>query len=433
MMGMDKVLWTEGILLSQQHFQCWDDFYNKEQRFRFSTLSPDCWGISRLEIVESALAQGEFILETVEAVMPNGHIVEYHRRMDEPMALQIKASSDQRIKIYLSLPFNQSATGISGYPTGEYLCAWKADYKHINDIYDQKRVREVGVGRLRPQLLQSGDLLDYHQYMQIAELEKIADKQYQLVRDYIPPTFFINTVPILTDQLKAIIELLRQKADEVAKIQKQQDNYKDYIYLLALRRSLSMCWHYYHSGKSHPKELYQGLYTILANLQDDIDYTEDLQYMHEDLRTVFHKLFERLQRVIMARKITPADTVMLKQVSEVLHISSQLEIHADNHFYIAVQGQAENAQWPEIFAKQIKIDSRERVTDLIASATSGVDIKRVTQHIAGLPAQPNTVYFYLIPDIQKWEYIKQSRNIALYIPREYKHFNINLICIKSTR
>ena len=65
-----KVVWNEGMLLTPQHFQQWDNYYEELLSSRVSSLAPYEWGVLDLQINREAVLNGNFQIVTARAVFP---------------------------------------------------------------------------------------------------------------------------------------------------------------------------------------------------------------------------------------------------------------------------------------------------------------------------------------------------------------------------
>ena len=71
-----KVVWSEGMLLTPQHFQQWDRHYEGLIADRFRTHDPFAWGITELDIDHDGLGNGRFTLLKCIVVMSDGLVVQ---------------------------------------------------------------------------------------------------------------------------------------------------------------------------------------------------------------------------------------------------------------------------------------------------------------------------------------------------------------------
>ncbi|WP_431094987.1 type VI secretion system baseplate subunit TssK [Polaromonas aquatica] len=68
----DSVQWIEGMLLSPQHFQQSDVYWQEQLRYRLSCVAPDFWGLSLLQLDMVKLKAGIVAIKRLECIMPDG-------------------------------------------------------------------------------------------------------------------------------------------------------------------------------------------------------------------------------------------------------------------------------------------------------------------------------------------------------------------------
>jgi len=63
-----KPIWTEGLFLSQHHFQAQDLYHELLLRDRIAAIRRFDWGVLELEVDDRLLQAGQFRLRRLEAV-----------------------------------------------------------------------------------------------------------------------------------------------------------------------------------------------------------------------------------------------------------------------------------------------------------------------------------------------------------------------------
>ena len=79
-----KPLWSEGVLVSQHHFQAQDRYHELLVRDRIASIRRFDWGILELEVDERLLQAGQFRLQHLTAVWPDGLLVRCGARSEVP-------------------------------------------------------------------------------------------------------------------------------------------------------------------------------------------------------------------------------------------------------------------------------------------------------------------------------------------------------------
>ncbi|RDS79923.1 hypothetical protein DWU98_15910 [Dyella monticola] len=73
----EAVSWSEGMLLSPQHFQQNDIYWNALLRHQMSVLQPYYWGVLSLSVKREALGRKSVEIESLRCVMHDGLVIEY--------------------------------------------------------------------------------------------------------------------------------------------------------------------------------------------------------------------------------------------------------------------------------------------------------------------------------------------------------------------
>ena len=102
-----KVLWSEGLFLTQHHFQQFDAFHEQDRSFLIRALLPFAWGASHLAIDSEAVTNRMFNLTEFEGVMPDGTTVRAPAVDDAPPPRsfdELFAPTEKVLSVYLALP-----------------------------------------------------------------------------------------------------------------------------------------------------------------------------------------------------------------------------------------------------------------------------------------------------------------------------------------
>ena len=114
-----ELLWHEGMLLLPQHFQQQATRQDLVLNWRVGSVVRDAWGIISIDIDQSAIIHGLLRVEHIEAVMPDGFIVQYPGEHYDPLELDLSPYMGELrsapSRIYLVLPkISNEAAGTQG-------------------------------------------------------------------------------------------------------------------------------------------------------------------------------------------------------------------------------------------------------------------------------------------------------------------------------
>src|SRR5262245_49542570 len=106
-MRAKKLVWTEGLFISQHHLQQLDRYHEQLVHDRFSAFYPYSWGITELEIDERALSTGSFRLARLTGILPDGTPVLLGDSLDDtvpPRPLEAALTAQTRtLDVYVGL------------------------------------------------------------------------------------------------------------------------------------------------------------------------------------------------------------------------------------------------------------------------------------------------------------------------------------------
>src|SRR5512135_1714666 len=107
MTRLEKVLWSEGLFLTPQHFQQWDRYYEEFVSYRLRSLTTFAWGAEEVEFSTEALPNGVVELLRCRAVLPDGIPVMIPDVDPPPPSRNFTADfppSTDRLNVHLAIP-----------------------------------------------------------------------------------------------------------------------------------------------------------------------------------------------------------------------------------------------------------------------------------------------------------------------------------------
>lgn len=147
----EAVSWSEGMLLSPQHFQQNDIYWHALLRHHVAVAQPDFWGVIELAIDATQLAKGRLVVERLRGVMDDGLLVEYPG-FYAPQALELDLSGHDwsarpQVTVHLRVPVRGRGAASDIGDMQRYTTergALEADEHNTQD--------EIEIDRLRPKL-----------------------------------------------------------------------------------------------------------------------------------------------------------------------------------------------------------------------------------------------------------------------------------------
>ncbi len=317
------VQWFEGMLLSPQHFQQNNNYFEQLMFHQLQRVTPYFFGALELYFDQSAMADQRLLVQKVHAVMTDGTVIDYALNDDE----QLPLSNDMDTNL-LSYDLTSLKDLKPQTPFFIYLAIAKqnsnsamAEMKRYDSINTGKVVdqndsqNQVDLVRLKAklQLLSESELSPNYSYIPISKLQQNHDGSFQSL-NYTPPLLVVHSLiseaparSTLGHQIENLIASLRSKATEQRNyfVEKQGNdspiNQTQKLKLHHLTQSLPVLEVMLKSQHSHPYDLYLALINLaaaMAILQDDVLPPVYPAYNHQDLDNTFKPVLNDIARII---------------------------------------------------------------------------------------------------------------------------------------
>lgn len=308
----EMLQWSEGMLLTPQHFQQGDIYVHALLQHQMAQLEPHYWGLLDFKIDEAALRTGKVVVQSLHAVMPDGLVVQYPAA-DEASALVLDVAQEPRLrdnrplKIHLAVPVRAEGAASRSASIQRY-----DSVKGTLAIDENTGEGRVQIPRLRPRLtLIAGDQAPA-KYVALPLLELRRDLGGHFdATDYHPPLLRLSASRFLRDasllrQLELFTTRIRAKAKELAGV---TDNDSSPTNLSSYQRqvvsrlvaALPVLEVLVRAGTTHPFQAYLGLAQVVGQFAgvngDPIPLLLD-SYRHDDLAPGFIKAIRHLTAML---------------------------------------------------------------------------------------------------------------------------------------
>ncbi|MEJ2452848.1 MAG: type VI secretion system baseplate subunit TssK [Candidatus Thiodiazotropha sp.] len=444
-MTLQKVVWAEGIVLGQQHFQSWDSYFEKRQQLLNRAAAPLGWGVIHLDVDMESLKAGVFRLNKCTAILPCGNLIEYDAANVTPLSCDLSETNGGDVSIQIGLPVGSAVAGISGYSANGQLCRWEADYQKVSDLYDSSREREILVARHNLVLIKANNANDQFSLLKIADLVSDGTGGYSLSTDFIPTVCRIGASEVLRGSIQRLSELFSAKAKVLGKRVRQYgsriteygpNELSSFLLMQVLNPAAAQLRHFASNPDAHPENLYRSLIDIASVLQcykANFESDEIPVYEHADLSKVFLGLDRVLRSLIDAVMPSMTAGLRLNRETELLHSVDSIDImlFEKTTFFMAVSMDGDDVSWFNEFPRKVKLGARSDIEMIIASAMPGVTLTHTQRPPNRLPIKSGYEYFRLEPKGEFWERVVEDRSIALFLTQEFAKASVDLITVEE--
>ncbi|MBB72817.1 MAG: hypothetical protein CMF50_10535 [Legionellales bacterium] len=413
---MQRLLWTEGIPLTQQHFQSWEAFLLAQTTMIQRITRNVQWGIAELDVCQRQLGEGKLQLLRCCCIFPSGLMVEYDSRNDGPLPCDIRRDDYTSQALYLAVPTNNCIQGIAGYPELQQTPRWHCYHGEIADDFDPKRQARLAFIKPNLQLLTDLDNLDGFETIKIAEFGN--DDSQRQRSHYIPPCLCVGASQSLQDTLKDISQTIKSYYVNL------QDNAKPIAARLLALVDLSIA-----DYSTSPKHLFQQLCLSLQELiaLSDADVMDiSLTYQHESMSITFATYQQTINDLLKRLTVIVQQRRSLIQVSGNYFCLDKLKEIGGGQIVLSCENNASYLGWTHNFVQQVKISTRIKLEGIIAAALPGIVLKHLKQRPTKHKYDGLVEYFLLDKTSPDWQEAVADNKLYLFLPPQFEHCHLDI-------
>lgn len=429
-----RVVWSDGLLITPQHLQHTDLHHEHLLNARFASQNPLSWGIVHMELDRAALRTGHVQLRELHAVMPDGTVLHSKGQDAElPPSREVGehfSPTEQRLSVYLGLVHERE--GAANYTTDDQPrpARYQVVKDHVADLTDPRHRVEIALGRRQPVLLFEDDPLADYTLIKIAEIIRDDVGTLTYSDSYIPPCLQIGASPFLMSGLRRILQYALQRHESLSEARRQNaaadiefaaPDITRFMLLSAVNTYIPVIQHWVDTQDLPPRAIYMGLSQMagqLCTFSSNITPTRLPQFMYTDLRATFEELMARVTALLLA-------TVEQHYVGEALEGdgSGMYRIELTDprwlqctNFLLAIKTDLPEKQVAKQLPQFAKIASWDGIHAIVSAATPGVPVDVTYRPPPEIPVKAGLAYFNVTDQNSYWKEVMVTRKLAMYLP-----------------
>jgi type VI secretion system protein ImpJ len=442
-------VWSEGLLLTPQHFQQADRSFRHLLAQRFRAASNFDWGLTRLVIDGDAVRNGRIVVTQAAGVLPDG--TPFSLPDDDPLPPEraIDGHFDARqdmITVRLGLPSESASRALLGDAPapGGAGARYVADTAELPDANTGQNARPLEVQRRHFRVLFPDESVGEHDSLPIAEVTRTSEGGYALRDTFIPPSLALGASDALVRLLQNVREMLIGKSTNLGDMRRQRGGAADFAssdavnfwMLHSVNAFVPALSHALSHRRAHPEEVYLILVSLageLCTLSAD-QHPRDLPvYQHDDLAATFSALQAIIPKLLVIESMR-ASRIELQHKGAgmyVGHLNDPRLVEPGMGLYLGVRADLEEQRMAVDLPGKVKIASIDKIDFLIANALRGVPLRYQRVAPASLPIKGSYLYFQLDPVGDAWETVRAAKNIAVYVPPDVPSPSVELLGLKE--
>lgn len=452
MKPLQRVVWTEGMLMSPHHLQQADLYHEALLEERLVSVTPHAWGVTELELDEQALEAGQLLLRSFAGVLPHGTPVRFGAGDAEaPAARTLEGlfpAHQPSLDVYLALALERQGVPAYASPGRDASRArYLIEGRSVLDAVAQANEEVVEFAQRNLVLLVGEEAQSDYETLKIAELVRDRQGIVRFAETYVPPCLRVGSSRFLAEGFRRMMSACLSKRRAVAEERSQRDSMSAefsahevtrYLALQALDGTIPVLKYIADTGAIAPLEAYFVLARLAGRLCSftlDADPSTLPPYMQTDLRGTFEPLFTRVLELLRVAVTSRVVSIPLEARSDGLHLARVADelLKQGTQFVLSVQSLVPEHSVYELVPRVAKVASWRDIPSYVSSASSGVKLTPSRRPPREIATRGGKTYFLVATEHALWRSIVQEGAIAVHLPPPFdpKSTEVELLAIPA--
>ncbi len=436
---LSRVVWSEGMHLSPQHFQTQSRYFEDCLWFLVSSIKNYPWGLVSLILDKDAIRNGLAVVRHAAGILPDGLVFEFPDSdlAPEPVSLKdLFTPTDSEIGLHLAVPARRetgldtdlSSTGNHNLPPGHRR--YGTFERMLRDETISTDEYPIVLGRKNLMLLSSAQIKPEHVSFPIARI--LRDGKGGFVADpaFLPPLLRIGVSEDLLLRAKRLADSIEEKITVTRRGKKNVGQFEagtsaldvaNYWFLHALSSALPALRQQLSVRTGHPEELYSTLAELsgsLCTFSLDSNPGAIPAYDHLNLNRVFNELEEHIRRHLEI--VVPSNTVTF-EFSRADQFTFSAPVVDErclrrSRWIFGIRSDIGESSLMRMTPPLAKICSAQGVGKLVQRGLPGLELIHLPVPPTAMSAQADLTYFSISLNGPCWQHILATREVGVYMP-----------------
>lgn len=445
------------MLLTPQHFQQLDNYYENLFSTCVNSFSPFGWGLSAIQINLEGLSNNQFILQKCSGIFPNGLPFNIPEDDEPPSYRSIEGhfeSSALSQDVFLALAMKRPGSPNVKLESGETArpARYQARMIGVSDEVTGENKLELAFAGMNLKILFGDEASSDYETIKIAELKRTEQGLITLEETYIPPLISFSASKYLSDMIIRLLEILHTKSASLSETRGQRTRHiaefttgevTNFWLLHTVNSYIPWFEHFSKVRRAHPEQIFLVMSQLageLTTFSTDITPRDLPSYNHLALSQPFVKLDEIIQMLLKVQLHTGAIQIPLKRETESKFTAQILDdqLLIDSQIFLAANAEVAEQMLVGELPKQTKISSVDKIESLLGLALPGVPLVPVSIPPSPLRIKLGYHFFRLesrggVEIKPHWDDIRNSRSLAIRVtnPKRFVGLKLELWSVKE--
>ncbi len=447
-MRIDKPLWHEGLILTQQHFQQQDRWGGFAMQQLASAALAEPWGTLGVEVDEEALATGRLKLARLKLRFQDGTPIDTTVADTLPPARDLTQGIPAELQslIVLAALALPDANGNNCRFDEATLPRPRRAYREFVKVTDQNGSgeSEIAVERHAVRLLFDFESHADDTVCAIARLTRSTSGQFQVDHRFVPPCLTLASHALHIERINRLADILQAKSLALgARRSERIEQVAEYgvadVQLFWLLHCIHSAWPQLRLHATHPNRSPEHLYATLAELASALmtfstgaQLTDIPAYDHARADEVFAKLESMIRDLLDAIIPSRVVSIGLTRKTPTTWTGQFLDeriVGDAADWYLSVNAPMAAFEFVEQFPRLCKIGAPDDVEHIINSALLGIPLKSVQRVPAAIPVRLDNQYFALDSSSATHAKMLAARACQIYLPASVPDASLELYAV----
>lgn len=447
-MRIDKPLWHEGLILTQQHFQQqerWAGF--AMQQIAAAGLAQP-WGTLAVEVDEEALATARLKLTQLKLRLPDGTPIDTTIADALPAARDLTQGipADLQSVVVLAALALPDANGSNCRLDETTLARPRRAYREFVKVVDLNGtdMAEIAAERHAVRLLFDFESHADDTVCAIARLNRGANGQFQVDHRFVPPCLTLASHAAHRERINRLADILHAKSLALGSRRSERiEQVAEYgvadVQLFWLLHCIHAAWPQLRLFATHASRPPEQLYSTLAQLTSALmTFSTEARlgdippYDHaraDDVFATLESMIRDLLDAIIASRVVSIDLVRKGPTTWTGQFLDERIVADTADWYLSINAPLPAFELVEHFPRLCKIGAPDDVEHIVNSALLGIPLKAVQRVPGAIPVRLDNHYFALDASSPVHAKMLAARTCQIYLPASIPDASLELYAV----
>jgi type VI secretion system protein ImpJ len=446
MAQLSRVVWREGMHLSQHHFQMQSRYFEDAINFALSHLFFAPYGLAAVALDNEALRNGVVSMVHARGIMPDGTPFGIPADDPPPAPLDIRErfspTRDSHL-VLLALPAHQrdGANCALNGAAGSGRTRLIAEERVVRDDITGRDEAHISIGRRNFTLaLDDADTAGLIT-VPLARVKRDGRGGFVYDHEYIPPCLQIGASERLQQLLQRLVDILEARSDALggARAGGQPDGSSrreiaTFWLLHAIHSALGPLRHHLLVRHTRPEQLYTELARLAGALCTFALESHPRMlpaYDHERLGECFGALEQHIRAHLELIDPTSCATIPLQHTAAHMHTGTVTDprCFGRSRWILGVRAGRGPREVIVGVPRLVKVCFAAAFPKLVERAIAGLTLTHIAVPPAAIDPRPDTQYFAIAQEGPCWLKLRETAQVGVYVPDSLPDAELDLLVL----